>query len=655
MRYKNIFIIGIIVFIVIILISSGNVMANSADITASIGDKEQLDKGILGFYTIQKKKSDGSWIYITYSIINYIDNNGDKHIAYCLDENAFGVGYVQGDVDGYEVELTKLIENEKIWRVIVNGYPYKTPEELGVETEDDAYLATKRAVYSMVSGYTEKDVRENYRVGQKSINGQNLEDIQRRGEKVIEAICKLVNIGNNGKETIKNELKIIPIGSLEEDEKNNCYYQRYKVSSNVEISQYSVDEIKNFPDETKIQDKNGKEKKIFNSNEEFRVAINKEKIKEDIKGTISVSAKCKTYPVYYAEAPEDYQDYAICSGYWDKLYSKVTTNIKVNESSLKIVKKDEKTKERLSDITFEIKYADTNEVLGTYKTNENGEIILKNLKPCTLIIEEIKTKEGYILNKEKKEIKILYNEDLEIEIYNKKEPKGSLEIIKKDKETKELLEGIIFEIQYANGTKIGEYTTDANGKIFIDNLKVGKVIIKEKSTKNGYILNKEKIEVNIQEDKIVKIDIYNEKEPRGGLKIIKIDKETNKKLQGVKFEIKYKNGDIIGNYITDENGEILVKDLKTEEIIIKEINTLEGYELDKKEKKIEIIKNKTIEIEINNKKIPEEPKIEIPKEPEMQEEVEILPRTGEDGIKINLIKYMTMLTCLLGRILLRKT
>ena len=37
------------------------------------------------------------------------------------------------------------IEDEGLWRTIINGYPYKTPSQLGVANADDAYVATKLA------------------------------------------------------------------------------------------------------------------------------------------------------------------------------------------------------------------------------------------------------------------------------------------------------------------------------------------------------------------------------------------------------------------------------------------------------------------------------------------------------------------------------
>lgn len=316
-------IIFFMIIFIVVLSSITQPVSAVIDITTNIGDQVYLDKGTQGFYTIQKKKTDGNWTYIIYSIIKYKDNNGNEHIAYCLDPDKLGVGYVQGDVDGYEVELTKLISNEKIWRVMINGYPYKTVEELGVETEDDAYLATKMAIYSIVRGYQENDVIENYRAGQKAIGGQKLEDIQRRGEKVITAICNLVNIGNSGTQKIDDELKIVKSSEFEENEENNCYYQKYKVESSVKLSDYTITELLDFPEGTKIVDENGEERTNFTENEEFIVVIDKEKIVEDIEGTIRISAKCKTYPIYYGTAPEGYQDYAVCTGYWNNLHSAI--------------------------------------------------------------------------------------------------------------------------------------------------------------------------------------------------------------------------------------------------------------------------------------------------------------------------------------------
>jgi hypothetical protein len=507
---KKIMICIALIIIFMMFIFSDNVNAYTIDenIETTIGDKAQLDRGILGFYSIQKKKDDDTWTYITYSIINYIDENGDKHIAYCLDENLFGVGYVKGDVETYEVEIKNLIKDEKIWRVIVNGYPYKTPEELGVETEEDAYIATKRAVYSMISGYTVEDVKENYRVGQTVINGENLEDIKRRGEKIINAILKLVDIGNNGKQTVENELRISRLGEFEKNGEN--YYQKYQVTSNFDIAEYDIEKIENFPKGTKILDNNGIERTNFKKNETFNIVIPCENIIDDFNGNINISAKCKTYPIYYAEAPEGYQNYAICSGYWNILETNTNLEVETNISTLNIRKIDEDTREPIAGIKFQIKN-ENNKIIGEYITDENGNINLEELVPGEYYIKEIETIEGYILDEEEKNINIGYNENIEIEIANKKESKANLDIVKKDKETGQNLSGVEFEVKYLDGEKIGNFVTNQDGKIQLNNLNLQTISIKEIKTIEGYELDNNEYIIGLEENKTYELEVLNMK------------------------------------------------------------------------------------------------------------------------------------------------
>ena len=55
----------------------------------------------------------------------------------------------------YRVELDKLLQEvtnkdinyTQVWRTIVNGYPYKTPKELEVQSKEEAYFVTKQAIY----------------------------------------------------------------------------------------------------------------------------------------------------------------------------------------------------------------------------------------------------------------------------------------------------------------------------------------------------------------------------------------------------------------------------------------------------------------------------------------------------------------------------
>ena len=124
---------------------------------------------------------------------------------------------------------------------------------------------------------------------------------------------------------------------------------------------------------------------------------------------------------------------------------------------------------------FNVKYADNNENIGNFITDEKGEIIIQNLRPADIILTEVKTQENYILNTNQYDVELSFNSMKEITISNERK-RGNLKIIKVDKDDNNVAIGNVeFELYSEEQKKvIGKYTTDENGKIEIDNLRVGK-------------------------------------------------------------------------------------------------------------------------------------------------------------------------------------
>ena len=206
-------------------------------------------------------------------------NNGKKYPAYCISHGLDGV-----DEQGpYTVDISKLLDDDRIWRVIVNGYPYQNAATIGVENADDAYFATKQAIYCVLIN---RNIDAVYRATNSS------------GTKVIKAIKKLTDIGKNGKQTPESaNLKVNKNGSMTED--GNYYSQKYTVTSAVTISKFNVTAISKFPEGSFVANNSGTAQTSFNEGETFKVMIPKNKLTNDINGTISVSSKCKTYPIFF--------------------------------------------------------------------------------------------------------------------------------------------------------------------------------------------------------------------------------------------------------------------------------------------------------------------------------------------------------------------
>lgn len=500
---------------------------------------------------IQYKNADGTWHNI---ICNYIcyTNDGIKYPAYCIKHGVHGV-----DEEGsYTVNISKLLENEKIWRTIINGYPYKTPEQLGVETEDDAYVATKQAVNSVMLN---RDVKSFY-------NGKN-----EKGKKIVEAIYNISQIGKYGTQTMQDaNLEVTKTKDLTKYNEE-YYYQEYKVTSDVNISSYNVTSITGFPSGSYVSDIFGNKITEFQSGQNFRVMIYKNNISTDFTGIVNVRGKCKTYPIFFGEAPSsNVQDYAITYDAYGDFETTERFIEKVNNSTITIIKKDEESLIPIEGVKYKLTYENGREV-DLQTTNTEGKINFDKLYPGNYILQEIKANDNYILDDTKYNIKIGYDETI-TKILTNKHKKGNLKIIKVDKDDNDItLGGIEFDLLDSNKNMIAHLVTDADGEAIIKNINIGTYTLKETKTKKEYNLC-------IDEDIVVKwnetsnVVIENEKK-KGQIKVIKEDKDYNQiKLSGVEFEVLDKNNRIVEKMVTDENGEAITSRLPIGEYKIKEVS-----------------------------------------------------------------------------------
>ena len=83
---------------------------------------------------------------VGYSMVGHV-LNGENYPAYCIEPSKPGVY----EKDSYDVVIQGSVTDEKIIKIIQNGYPYKTPSELGVNTNQEAYYSTKCALWCYVN------------------------------------------------------------------------------------------------------------------------------------------------------------------------------------------------------------------------------------------------------------------------------------------------------------------------------------------------------------------------------------------------------------------------------------------------------------------------------------------------------------------------
>ncbi|MGN4748862.1 SpaA isopeptide-forming pilin-related protein [Bacillus cereus group sp. MYBK220-1] len=189
------------------------------------------------------------------------------------------------------------------------------------------------------------------------------------------------------------------------------------------------------------------------------------------------------------------------------------------------------------------------------------------------------------------------------------------------------LEGAKFKIEDSKGKIVGELVTNEEGEAISKDLPIGNYTLVEKEAPKGYELLKDNITVKIEKDAVVEIKIGNKKlpDPMGKMKLVKVDiSDKNKKLARAKFHIEDSNKKVVGELVTNEEGEVISKDLPIGNYTVVEIEAPKGYELLKDKIAVKIEKDTVVEIKIGNKKLPDPTgQFEIEKVDDMDSELKL--------------------------------
>lgn len=379
---------------------------------ANIDKKNLYSKGDCG--RLLKK---GDTVVKTYVVV--YNQDGKEYPAYCLDKNKAGVD----DSINYDVTLDGVIKNVYIWKAITNGYPYKTPEEIGCNTVGEAFMATKMAVYSVLYNYTINDFSPIGEAGTRTWNALN-------------NILLKVNDGENTQ--ISSNLSIVE-ESTEWKENTNmpgCISKDFYVKPDGPMNTYNIVKEK-VTEGTIITDINDIPRQEFKSNEKFRVTMPINELSDGGNIKIKAFANVETKPIFVGRAPNtNNQDYAITGITYENGSGEKMVYYEKNKTKIKIVKKDETGKKALENAVFQLLDKDKKVVISEIKTNEKGEAILENVLPGTYYIKEIQAPTGYILYNGYIEIKPKFNEELTITIKNTKEEVPNIEITENKLEVK---------------------------------------------------------------------------------------------------------------------------------------------------------------------------------------------------------------------------
>ncbi|HDU2613943.1 TPA: hypothetical protein RE974_001433 [Enterococcus faecalis] len=321
-------------------------------------------------------------------------------------------------------------------------------------------------------------------------------------------------------------------------------------------------------------------------------------------GTITIPnlSVNRTYEITETKAPTGYvldktvHKVTLTSAQANKVVT-VTIDNTAQKGSLAIIKVDKDSRKRLAGAEFKWRDTVTGKE-GTVVADKNGQALITDL-PVNRVYEitEIKASNGYILNNKTYRVILTTNFADKIGYYTIENTaqEGSLAIIKVDKDSRKRLAGAEFKWRDTVTGKEGTVVADKNGQALITNLPVNRVYeITEIKAPNGYILNNKTYRVILTTNFADKIGYYTIENTaqKGSLAIIKVDKDSRKRLAGAEFKWRDTVTGKEGTVVADKNGQALITNLPVNRVYeITEIKAPNGYILNNKTYRVTLTTN----------------------------------------------------------------
>ena len=539
---------------------------------------------------------------LIYTYYNYVNAKGETREipAYCVNPNIYGVPQTVGVGESIEYLAEEKTSDPKVLGIVASGYPTRSLEELGLENKYQGYYATKMALWCyLLSNWDINNLKVN-----SSLTGVELQ----RAQKMLAAAKDIYARGTAWTEVLSPEITCTP-------DRDTAYQvtidgKQYKQQvftfwSKTWVCDYSVEvfftDPASVPEGTRIVDMDNRDITTITTEGtgdgyagKFKVLYPLESVQGET-GSVQLSFRTNVYKyaVYYAVCAEkdqygNIQNYVVDTDPTTTMslstYSNYAdSNEEPPETGLRILKYETGTEIPISGCRFEVIGPDGDSV-GVFVTDGDGRIEIPLKKSGNYTVIERDAASHYVISEEPAQnVTVVYDEVAEVTFFN--DPYGTLRIEKRSN-TGQKLQGAVITIEHIESGQTFTQETSSAGVAIFDEIPLGAYRIQEETAPVGWQLDDTVYTATVVAGETTTIPIINEELP--GLRIIKYDRKNMVAMPDVTFAV-YRDGEFLGNFQTDQFGEILLTNVEPGTYRAFEVDTGdEGYILDTTPQEVEL-------------------------------------------------------------------
>lgn len=420
---KTIKLIGVIITIFVILQTNVKAFTINTAIRANI-----VYDDVMPYHYEGEEK-------VNYKMLTYRDTN-----LYTLNRNNDVVMTLFTTADKYQEEVCE--------KILENGYPIKTYEELGLSNKKEAYFATQEAIYA----YLEK----------KDISKYIAETEE--GERILGATKRILNKAKS-EEVAMNE---IDKDWQEEETQPDRMYKRYRILLDSKIESVTINLENGF--DTKICTQENNDISTVKNGDIIKIMIPKG-MNQKFQAKLSYKKNgVNLYKCYHSSNTSI--KYLISET--AQLQKEKVINISYQGlAPITITNYDYETKGKIEGSVFEILDDWYESITGNLSTNSEG-VIQTFLEKGNYFLKQIQVKDGYSLSQNLISFTVKGIEDINLNMYNAKETQEEINQektqINMTQENKKIIDNEITNITNIHNTNIETEKTYQTNEINLENI-----------------------------------------------------------------------------------------------------------------------------------------------------------------------------------------